>query len=545
MPTVYNVLVNSGLWVIGGTVGHSRRRREYSSLTALLVAALILSTACSRDKAKPAEQKSTEELLEDLSNENNDPLRLAAVRRFGAIQGPVAIQALTVALKDSSGRVQLAAAEALGELKDPHAADVLWKCTGEPTYSLTLRFACARTMAKLGDARAVEPLVRALPRSRADATAALVKLGPKAVPALIEALHAAPTRPYASAVLVSIKDAAIDPLIEAVRNDPSKYARLSAAATLAEIEDERVKGTLDGLLKAGRPEETAAVYRFLIHTGRPGSEPGLLQALDTYGTREMAEDFNSSGNPVLQKAGAEWASKRNDLMATRSSELPPVYWAGIDPNVKRLALFHFDDSLSSTTGSAPLQSSGVAFVQGKWGSALSVGKGGILKYAVNGNLDMRDGTIEMWVSPEVDGADPVYTKYNHALVWYQSASSEQFLVSEATFAGFYGGTVVQKKFAGAGGGNIKDWKTGTWHHVAFTYSAKAARQRFYIDGTQIAETNAAMPLPGRDGPAFWVACDPYGNLTAFRIDELTIFSLRARSRRRPSRCVTRTQPASK
>jgi hypothetical protein len=399
-------------------------------------------------------------------------------------------------------------------------------------------------MAKLGDARAVEPLVGALPRSRTDAAAALVKLGPKAVPPLIEALHAAPTRPYASAVLVSIKDAAIDPLIEVVRNDSSKYARLSAAAALAEMEDERTEGTLDGLLKTGGPEETAAVYRFLIRKGRAGSEPRLVQALDTYGTREMAEDFNSSGNPLLQTAGAEWGRKRNDLMATRSSELSPVYWAGVDPHVKRLALFHFDDSLVSTTGSAPLQASGATFVPGKWGSALSVGKGGILKYAVNGNLDMRDGTIEMWVRPEADGSDPVYTKYNHALVWYQSASSEQFLVSEATFAGFYGGTVVQKKFAGAGGGNIKDWKAGTWHHVAFTYSSKAGRQRFYIDGAQIAETNAAMPLPGRDAAAFCVACDSYADRTAFQIDELMIFNseLDAGAIRREA---SRTQPTGK
>jgi hypothetical protein len=324
-------------------------------------------------------------------------------------------------------------------------------------------------------------------------------------------------------VLVSIKDAAIDPLIEVVRNDSSKYARLSAAAALAEMEDERTEGTLDGLLKTGGPEETAAVYRFLIRKGRAGSEPRLVQALDTYGTREMAEDFNSSGNPLLQTAGAEWGRKRNDLMATRSSELSPVYWAGVDPHVKRLALFHFDDSLVSTTGSAPLQASGATFVPGKWGSALSVGKGGILKYAVNGNLDMRDGTIEMWVRPEADGSDPV---------------------SEATFAGFYGGTVVQKKFAGAGGGNIKDWKAGTWHHVAFSYSSKAGRQRFYIDGAQIAETNAAMPLPGRDAAAFCVACDSYGDRSAFQIDELMIFNseLDAGAIRREA---SRTQPTGK
>ena len=147
-----------------------------------------------------------------------------------------------------------------------------------------------------------------------------------------------------------------------------------------------------------------------------------------------------------------------------------------------------------------------------------------MKYPLSGSLSFTDGTIEMWISPKLDGTDPIYTKYNHALLLYNSPADDQFLVSESTLGGFYAGSVIGKQFKGTGGGSIRGWKAGTWHHIAFTYSSRAGRQRFYVDGVMTAEVKGPMPAPDPGAGSFTVGCDPYGDWTGFAVDELEISS---------------------
>ena len=75
-------------------------------------------------------------------------------------------------------------------------------------------------------------------------------------------------------------------------------------------------------------------------------------------------------------------------------------------SLKQLALFHYDGSLSSTSGIAPLKPVGTSFVPGKWGSALAIATGGSLSYPAPGNISFTDGTIELWIAPTKDGAIP-------------------------------------------------------------------------------------------------------------------------------------------
>src|SRR5262249_9203995 len=79
-----------------------------------------------------------------------------------------------------------------------------------------------------------------------------------------------------------------------------------------------------------------------------------------------------------------------------------------------------------------------------------------------------------------------------------------------------------RQFVGAGGGDISSWKAGDWHHIAFTYSTAEGRQRLYLDGVLITERSGAMPAPGAGGNSFTVGGDPFGNSSAFLLDELRI-----------------------
>jgi HEAT repeat protein len=333
---------------------------------------------------------------------------------------------------------------------------------------------------------------------------------------LIARLQDAEEATRASNALIAMGAPAIAPLIEVLKTAPSRYGRLAAARTLAEFDDTSADAALDEALKTPDDEMTAAAYRFLLRKGRPGTERALIGALNAYGRLDMAEDFVASGNPVLKMAAEYWASQHGFLLRGRSSTQEAVRWGGVS-TATRLALFHFDNSLDSSSGLKPSESKGVSFVPGKWGSAVFIGAGGILKYPSAGNLDFNDGTIEMWISPRLDGNDPVYKQRNHPLL-YVSSTGKEFQVSEGAFGGFYGGTARGKEFKGTGAGDFSKWKAGEWHYIAFTYSSRPPRVRFYIDGGLISETGSSLLALGLEGSGFMIV--PFNS--QFAVDELQI-----------------------
>ena len=192
----------------------------------------------------------------------------------------------------------------------------------------------------------------------------------------------------------------------------------------------------------------------------------------------------------------------------------------------QLTLFHYDKSLDSTSGIAPAESAGTSFVSGKFGSALTLAAKGILTYPEAGHLSLEDGTVEMWVAPQFDGSNSVYTSTYQPLFLYDFGGAEGSLtLAIATNSGasppyFYVGAANHDAgYAQVSG--ISAWKAGQWHHLAFSYSPAHSRLRIYVDGALAAETDAAIKFP--IGPkTFSIAGDGYGNAGNFAIDELRI-----------------------
>lgn len=485
-----------------------------------MLAAVALLNACSKVPEKAEKAPSTQDLLKDLANSPNETVRAEAARKLAATHDAAAVPGLLKAINDESYVVQSEAALALRNAKDPAVPTALRAALGDRRRRTRFRVAAGTTLASLHDPGAGDLLVSLMPDAPDETAAALKDLGAPAIPALVKALRSVETRDRVFDILMSIGGGA-DSLIPLLSPGESKSTRLAAATLLAETGDARADAALNAASKTDL-EVTAAAHRFFIRQGAPGTEEELIKALRTFGNMQMAADFEFSGNAELKRAADDWVKTRNMSTVVPVSGMAEVHWGGVDPGVNRLALFHFDGSPASVSGTAPAQSTNVSFVPGKWGMALSVDKGGVLKYPLKGNLNFEEGTIEMWVSPRFDGTDPVYKKYNHALLLYQTPAGDQFLVSEAVFGGFYAGSVVHQQYKGAGGGSIAAWKAGTWHHIAFTWSAKASRQRFYVDGAQVADNAGAMPAPDNSGGTFTVGCDPYGNWTGFVVDELQI-----------------------
>lgn len=262
--------------------------------------------------------------MDAFANETDDRVRASVVRQLGTSRDAAAVQALILALKDPSVPLQLAAAGALGQSGSKEALEPLWAAANDPARGARVRLAAALSVAKLGDVRAVEPLVKALPN--AAASAALLSLDEAAVPGVIETLRNPETRISATSALMALGKPAVGPLIDVARNDSNKTVRWAALKALSEIDDERVPPALDQALKAPDPEVTLATYRYLIRTGRAADEARLISGLMIVGTSEMAHDFLTSGNPGLKDAVDEWNRRRGDELGVRTSELPPVKW---------------------------------------------------------------------------------------------------------------------------------------------------------------------------------------------------------------------------
>ena len=79
-----------------------------------------------------------------------------------------------------------------------------------------------------------------------------------------------------------------------------------------------------------------------------------------------------------------------------------------------LLSLRFENTLNGEQGEVPTQSSSVTFQPGISGQGLYMDRGNRLIYDSSGNIDAKEGTIELWMKPSWNGNDG----QNHALFRY-------------------------------------------------------------------------------------------------------------------------------
>ncbi len=164
---------------------------------------------------------------------------------------------------------------------------------------------------------------------------------------------------------------------------------------------------------------------------------------------------------------------------------------GVNPPAQ-LFLLHGDSSVATADGAQPLEVSGVTYEDGRWGNSLVVERGGVLSYARAGQLDVNEGSLEMWVAPRWDASNPIYSSRTLTLFQYRAQNGENMSISQSSDTGilYAGGTVRgQWESAYGGAGRTRLWQAGEWHHIVFTWSASASRMQFYVDGVLAADSN--------------------------------------------------------
>jgi HEAT repeat protein len=162
---------------------------------------------------KLADERAAAALGEAL-RDPDEYVRKSAVMALRRIGGPRAMEAMRVALADRSEQVCLQAVKGLGELRDAGAVEALIKVL----------------------ARRERSLVQA-------ATEALSRIGPEAVPHLMEAFKDRYLRRRIGAqiwrILTEMGSRVVDPLV-GVLGDDNYYVRLTALTILGRIGDKRV-----------------------------------------------------------------------------------------------------------------------------------------------------------------------------------------------------------------------------------------------------------------------------------------------------------------
>lgn len=170
--------------------------------------------------------------LAEALRDQDEYVRKSTVMALRRIGGPRAMEAIRTALSDRSEQVCLQAVRALGELRDAGAADALIRVLGRRERSLVTA-----------------------------ATEALTRIGPEAVPALLEALKDRNLRrrigPQVWKILTDMGPRTVDVLLSSLSDD-NYYVRLTALTILGRVGDRRVVGPILSVFLADpRLQETA------------------------------------------------------------------------------------------------------------------------------------------------------------------------------------------------------------------------------------------------------------------------------------------------
>ena len=181
-----------------------------------------------------------------------------------------------------------------------------------------VREEAAQKLGDLKDPSAVEPLIVVLKKDkdrnvRWSAEDALVSIGAPAVEPLIKMLDNDSWRVRRRAVrtLGKIRDPrAIEPLVASMKTDDDCYVRKYAAKAIGEINDPRAGEILTPALQSRNLEMIEGAYRFFIRRGEAGSEAVLIESLNKNWNKTMVVDFLHSGNRQLEEAAADCVKKR-------------------------------------------------------------------------------------------------------------------------------------------------------------------------------------------------------------------------------------------
>ena len=185
-----------------------------------------------------------------------------------------------------------------------------------------------------------------------------------------------------------------------------------------------------------------------------------------------------------------------------------------------------DGDLVTTRGEKPLSTVGAVFVPGRFGQGFVAPAKGV-PFAAQGRYDPRQGTIEFWISPLRDGSSAEYAA-DLPFFAYEAPNGDVLYVRQAST----GIVCVQATIGGAylsaysDDASAREWKAGTWHHVAFVFSEAHNYMRMYVDGRASGDTNEGRYRAPAAGAAHFTLGNPLYAMDSVRITRETFDPVR-------------------
>jgi hypothetical protein len=187
-------------------------------------------------------------------------------------------------------------------------------------------------------------------------------------------------------------------------------------------------------------------------------------------------------------------------------------------------LLSFEHSVAGANGEAPVASQNLAYGPGRWGECLALATNGRLRFSRTNALSLNEGTVEMWAALAMDGTNAQFTNRSQVLFHYRATNGDYLQICQSTSGILYAGGAVSNQWESAYGsrGGMFGWRTGEWHHLAFTYSSSLSVMSFYVDGLLAAQNNEGHYWPPQaSGTTFSLGGDLYGNpAAAYYLDEV-------------------------
>lgn len=230
-------------------------------------------------------------------------------------QRGVAGQALA-ATRSRSAVKRARAAETLGDLGHRPAVGLL--CRLLEDHDEAVRLVAARSLGRIGDARATRPLLDSLGSGRQVPehviAQALSRLGPRAVPMLVEGVAAPDARVRGLAIETLGRlggHGAIGAVIEALEGDESLAVRIHAAQALGRLGLPAATRPLLTATDSGEPVLRAAAVEALRVLGDPAAAPRLgelladpVQQVASEAARSLL-GLGAAGRTVLEAVAAD------------------------------------------------------------------------------------------------------------------------------------------------------------------------------------------------------------------------------------------------
>ena len=250
--------------------------------------------------------RAVESLMTILSDAEHGVFRMGTIQTLGALKDPRATALLIEQLDDSSVQVRRIATEALGEIGDRRAVDPLLKMLND--LSAEVRWAAADALGSIGDASVADSLIAIIGKGRIWARR------------MVRVLDRLDTNWRERESTLRIETYFLQHL-----DHPEPEVQWRCAEALGEIATPRASQKLLQALEQKRILIIASAHAFFIRNGISESEPLLVQALNQYGTEEMALTYLNADHPVLAKAAHIWARKQGMILLS-SPEPGNIRW---------------------------------------------------------------------------------------------------------------------------------------------------------------------------------------------------------------------------